>query len=104
MWGNTSTVLHQQIKQMIRQISSIERNSHPLFTIKRMKMRDFDPIGECDTHDEQNDDNTIKCFVNSLGEDLKQQIQVKRKDNMLFTNIFMMFINIEQPQNAELCD
>ena len=23
---------------------------------------------------------------------------------MLFTNIFMMFINIEQPQNAKLCN
>ena len=29
---------------------------------------------------------------------------MNQKDNMLFTNIFMMFINIEQPQNAEICN
>ena len=69
-----------------------------------MKACSFDLIGKCDTHDRQNNDDAIKCVMNSLGEDLRQQIQVKRKDNMLFTDIFMMLINIEQPQNAKLFD
>ena len=42
--------------------------------------------------------------MNSLGEDLRRQIRVKRKPDMLFTDVFMMFMNIERPQNAKLCD
>ena len=57
-----------------------------------------------DTHDGQNNDDAIECFMNSFGKDLRRRIRVKRKPDVLFTDIFMMFINIERPQNAELCD
>ena len=49
-------------------------NSHTLFTIKSVKTCNLNLIFECDTHDEQNKENAIKCFVNSLGEDPGQQI------------------------------
>ena len=48
-------------------------NSHPPFTIESMKVRNFDVIGEHDTCDEQNNDDAIECFMNSLREDLRQQ-------------------------------
>ena len=69
-----------------------------------LKARNVLVSPKCDTHDKQNNDNAIKCFMNSLGEDPRQQIQMKQKPEMLFTNIFMMFINIKHPQKAKLCD
>ena len=52
--------------------------------------------------DKQNNDDATECFTNSLGEDLRRRIQVKRKDHMLFSDMLMMFINTERPQNAKL--
>ena len=63
-----------------------------------MKARDLKLKAKCDTPNKQNVNNVIECF------NPRRQIQVKRKEDMLFTNIFMMFINIQWPQNAELCD
>ena len=48
---------------------------HLLFTIKSMKARNESVSPKCNTHDKQNNDNTIECFMNSLGKDLRQQIQ-----------------------------
>ena len=79
-------------------------DSHLPFTIKSMRARNVEASPKCNMHDKQNNDDAIKCFMNSLGEDLRQQIQVKRKPDMLFTNIFMMFINIKGTQNAKLRD
>ena len=46
-------------------------DSCPLFTIKSMKAHNAEASPECDTHDKQNNGNAIKCFMKSLGEDLR---------------------------------
>ena len=40
------------------------------------------------------------CF----GEDFQRRLRVKRKEDMRFIDVFKTFIEIERPQNAELCD
>ena len=49
----------------------------PPFTIESVKNLNKGLIHLCDAHDKQSEDNAIKSFVSSLGEDLQQQIQVK---------------------------
>ena len=49
-------------------------NLHLLFTVKSTKACNVTLRPECNTHDKQNDDNATKCFMNSLGEDLRRQI------------------------------
>ena len=61
---------------------------------------------EYDEYDHQNNKDTSACFLNSLGEDYRRRLRVKssRIQKLKFTDLFMMFIEIERPQNAELYD
>ena len=77
---------------------------YPEFTSAKMRTQNKDICKEYDTYDKQNDDDALECFMNCLGEDLRRRIRVKSKAYMKFTDIFMMFIDIERPQNAELYD
>ena len=88
------TIAHGNDPANTRNVVNIS-TSHPLFTVESMKRTNAFVITECGTHDKQNNDDAIECFVNSLGEDLRRRIRVKRKDCMLFSDTFMMFINIE---------
>ena len=49
-------------------------DSHPPFTVEKMKVRNARVRPKHDTHDKQNDDDATECFMNSLGEDPRQQI------------------------------
>ena len=62
------TITHRNNPNEEKQMASVF-DSHPLFTIKSMKVRDMMVRPKCDTHDKQNDDDAIKCFMSSLGED-----------------------------------
>ena len=76
----------------------------PLFTVDSMKAQNEDVVQCCNMRDEQNDNNMPKLPINCLGEELQQRICTKRKEGMMFAAISMMFINIERPQNAKLCN
>ena len=44
--------------------------SHPLFTVKSVENLNKGLIHRHSTHNKQNDNNAIECFMNSLGKDL----------------------------------
>ena len=47
---------------------------HLTFTIESMKVCNTTVRPNCDTHDKQSNDDAIECFMNSSGEDPRQQI------------------------------
>ena len=78
--------------------------SHSLFTVESTKALNAAVAPLHNTCNTQNNNDATECLMSSLGEDLQRQIQVRHKDKMLCTDIFMMFISIGQPQNAKLHD
>ena len=77
---------------------------YPEFTFAKMRKQNETICQEYDAYDTQNDNDALECFMNCLGEELRRRIRVKSKRDMKFSDIFMMFIDIERPQNAELYD
>ena len=79
-------------------------NHYPLFTYEKIRKQNEMYHAEYDEYDHQNDKDASACFLNSLGEDYRRRLRVKssRIQKLKFTDLFMMFIEIERPQNAEL--
>ena len=69
------TITHRNNPNRVTKMVSMF-DLHPSFTIESVKARNVleSPSSKHNTCDKQNDDNTIKCFMNSSGEDLRQQI------------------------------
>ena len=63
-------ITHRNNPNKEKQMASVF-DLHPLFTIESMKVHNAMVRPKCDTHDKQNDNDTIKCFTNSSGEDLR---------------------------------
>ena len=57
-----------------------------------------------DEYDKQNDKEAITCFLNSLDDELHQDVWTRIEPGMMFTKVFMIFIQHERPQNGETYD
>ena len=57
-----------------------------------------------DEYDQQNDKEAITCLLNSLDDELHQDIWTRIESGMLFAEVFMIFIQHERPQNGETYD
>ena len=55
-------------------------------------------------YDKQNDKEVITCFLNSLDDELHQDVWTRIEPGMMFTEVFMIFIQHERPQNGETYD
>merc|ERR1711884_155072 len=79
---------------------------YPQLTSLKIRKQNKEYDAKYDEYDHQNDKDAIACFLNSLGEDYRRRLRVKssRIKKLKFTDIFMMFIEIERPQNAKLYD
>ena len=66
----TDMITHRNNPNKVTKMVSVF-DLHLLLTIESMKARNVQVSPKCDACDKQNDDNAIKCFMNSLGEDLR---------------------------------
>ena len=55
-----------------------------------------------DDYDKQNDDSARECFLNSLSDSLKKEIQTKTKPDDLFVDVFVTFVENERPLSGNL--
>ena len=79
---------------------------YPHFTTANIRAQNLRIEAEYNTYNCQNDNDALACFMNSLGDDYRRSLRVKNNPakELKFTDIFMLFIEIERPQNAELYD
>ena len=79
---------------------------YPHFTTANIRAQNLIIEAEYDTYDRQNDNDALACFMNSLGDDYRRSLRVKNNPakELKFTDIFILFIEIERPQNVELYD
>ena len=57
-----------------------------------------------DDCNKQNSKGAVECFMNSINEELQKDVLAKIEDEMKVKEIFMVFIDNEQPQSGELHD
>ena len=78
--------------------------NYPKFSMEEIKLQNEIYVAECDEFDKQNDKEAIICFLNCLDDQLHQDIWTRIESDMLFTEVFMIFIQHERPQNGETYD
>ena len=55
-----------------------------------------------DAYDWQNDRAATKCFLNSLTDSLKKEIQQRCKPDDLFLEVFVVFVENQRPLSGDL--
>ena len=76
--------------------------NYALFNRDNIRKQNIELYKKYDRYDKQNDKEATDCLLNSLEETLRKQIRVKMEEEMLFTEVFMLFIETVRPQNSEL--
>ena len=71
------------------------------FSVTEIKDQNILIGPRCDKYIEQNDKDAIISFLNSLNDELHQDIWARIEPDMLFTKVFLIFIQHERPQNRE---
>ena len=77
-------------------------SEYPKLTAEEVKIQNIIYSTSYDEYDKQNDKEAIECFLNSINEELCKDILARTEDKMLFSEIFMIFIEHERPQHGEL--
>ena len=78
--------------------------NYPKFLVKDIKKQNITFGSLYDKYNKQNDIEATKCLLNSLNSKLCKDIMAQTDKDMLFSQVFMIFIEHEWPQHVELYD
>ena len=96
------TILYREDSATNTMVSILD--NYPRFSREEIVVQDEALKTLYDSYDNRNDQAATKCLLNSLCDDLKQDLLSKIDDGMKFTEIFMIFQDNERPESVDLYD
>ena len=79
-------------------------SNYPKMSMKHTRDQNLSHWPLHNEHNIQNNAEAVTCFLNSLDKELHEDIWTRIEPGMSFTEVFMIFIQHERPQNGETCN
>ena len=76
-------------------------SNHPKMSMKHARDQNLCHWPLCNECDVQNNAEAVTCFLNSLDKELHEDVWTRIEPDVLFAEVFMIFIQHERPQNGE---